>query len=180
MLACHTFILEHTKQGSISTVTYNSFKGVVLCSLVKYVQLNHFFQVGSWSPRAQLLIPANNFFGAFGMFSMLLKMSSRSALGFFIFPPLVGMPRIGAKRLQIQTNVSRCQAQAGSLQWESPTCAIFHLTLAHDMILQHYPGQYIVNQILKQRHFTSRIEGKLDISRLHTQKGFLHASRMVY
>ena len=67
------------------------------CTLV-----THRFHVGSLSPRAQLLIPANSFLGAFGMFSMVLKMSSRSAFGLTIFPPLVGMPLMGAKRLQKQ------------------------------------------------------------------------------
>jgi hypothetical protein len=67
------------------------------CTLV-----SHRFQVGSLSPRAQLLMPANSFLGAFGMFSMVLKISSRSAFGLTIFPPLVGMPLMGAKRLQKQ------------------------------------------------------------------------------
>ena len=58
------------------------------------------FHVGSLSPRAQLLMPANSFFGALGMFSIVLKMSSRSAFGLIILPPFVGMPLIGANRLQ--------------------------------------------------------------------------------
>ncbi len=68
--------------------------------------VSHRFQVGSLSPRAQLLMPANSFLGAFGMFSIVLKMSSRSAFGLTIFPPLVGMPLMGAKRLQKQKNVA--------------------------------------------------------------------------
>ena len=71
------------------------------CTLV-----SHRFQVGSLSPRAQLLKPANSFLGAFGIFSIVLKMSSRSAFGLTIFPPLVGMPLMGAKRLQMQENVA--------------------------------------------------------------------------
>lgn len=60
------------------------------------------FHVGSFSPRAQLLIPANSFFGALGIFSIVLKISSRSAFGLIILPPFVGMPLIGARRLQGQ------------------------------------------------------------------------------
>ena len=47
-------------------------------------------------------MPANSFFGALGMFSIVLKISSRSAFGLIILPPFVGMPLIGAKRLQEQ------------------------------------------------------------------------------
>lgn len=67
------------------------------CTLV-----SHRFQVGSLSPRAQLLMPANSFLGAFGMFSIVLKISSRSAFGLTILPPLVGIPLMGANRLQKQ------------------------------------------------------------------------------
>jgi len=51
-------------------------------------------------------MPANSFLGAFGIFSIVLKMSSRSAFGLTIFPPLVGMPLMGAKRLQKQELVA--------------------------------------------------------------------------
>ena len=63
------------------------------------MQLGQRFQVGSLSPRAQLLIPANSFLGALGMFSIVLKISSRSAFGLTILPPLVGIPLMGARRL---------------------------------------------------------------------------------
>lgn len=64
-----------------------------------HMQLGQRFQVGSLSPRAQLLIPANSFLGALGMFSIVLKISSRSAFGLTILPPLVGIPLMGARRL---------------------------------------------------------------------------------
>lgn len=76
-----------------------------ILSHVHFVQY-HRFQVGSWSPRAQLLMPANSFLGAFGIFSRVLNMSSKSALGFFILPLFVGIPRIGANRLQNTEQVS--------------------------------------------------------------------------
>lgn len=91
----HRAITELLHQHTASTHSI----GKVPCTLVR-----HRFQVGSLSPRAQLLMPANNFLGAFGIFSMVLKMSSRSAFGLTIFPPLVGIPLMGANRLQKQAH----------------------------------------------------------------------------
>lgn len=62
--------------------------------------LDPFFQVGSCSPRAQLIRPPNSLAGAFGMLSMVSKISFRSSFGSAMPPDLVGMPRIGASRLQ--------------------------------------------------------------------------------
>ena len=58
------------------------------------------FQLGSCSPRAQLIKPPTTVLGSLGMLSMVAKISRRSALGSDMPPPLVGMPRMGPSRLR--------------------------------------------------------------------------------
>ena len=109
---------------------------------------NHFFQVGSPSPLAHFFKPSKNFFGAVGRSSICLKMSSKSELG-SCMPAFVGMPLMGANRLQ----EDECPASHSTAI--SSAKHVQHHPLAVSSSWCGHPAQVVTGKVVNSRHASS-------------------------